>query len=524
MYFHLAAIPRRIERGTFVKSGDVIGLVGDTGVKKSAPHLHFAISIRPSPDREKYIDPEPLIALWPLRVPIDDGSERGLVTTLAEPGVPLGSMPADPGAEAQARRDAPGGGRGGRQGRGGAGRPTDDAAPEPPLRRRRGTNDAKRRAVSASLPQRRATPTSSSCSRAGGSGWRTARRRACARRCGSWRAPGRGRACRVIASATVAALVLVGGWTVWRHRAPQPRSIALSLGRRHRGTRRRGAGADVLRPGLAAHRRRLDVRVRSGAVGLSAARAGRAARRPSTIACSRPSRTRTGRCCRTPGACGVALGGQLWGEHVYAALDGVVDRARARRRRRARRRLRAHRALRRHGVHALLPPGGDPARRACAARASRPARSSAWSATPARAAKNRVRAPHLHFALSIRPSAELAGDVYWDPTPLMATWPLRVPPHGTVAGLVAATDTRRSRAATAATDHLPLPDPHPYPLPLRGARANGCVDARVAMIPAYASDPIRARGRRRTGARTRSRGCATRSVEAARAARSRPPR
>ena len=27
------------------------------------------------------------------------------------------------------------------------------------------------------------------------------------------------------------------------------------------------------------------------------------------------------------GACGVDLGGELWGEHVYAVQDGVVDRA-----------------------------------------------------------------------------------------------------------------------------------------------------------------------------------------------------
>ena len=92
-YFHVAAIPRRIERGVVVKGGDVVGLLGDTGVKDSAPHLHFSISIRPSPDRpEKYFDPEPLVALWPLRVPVE-GSEAGLVTTVAEPGVPLGSMP-----------------------------------------------------------------------------------------------------------------------------------------------------------------------------------------------------------------------------------------------------------------------------------------------------------------------------------------------------------------------------------------------------------------------------------------------
>jgi len=110
-YFHLAAIPRGIERGVFVKSGDLIGAVGDTGVEQSAPHLHFAVSVRPSPERgavERYIDPEPLISLWPLRVPIDDGA-AGLVTTLAEPGLALGSAATIPGRKrklAQSRKSA----------------------------------------------------------------------------------------------------------------------------------------------------------------------------------------------------------------------------------------------------------------------------------------------------------------------------------------------------------------------------------------------------------------------------------
>ena len=108
-YFHLAAIRRGIERGVRVKCGEVIGLLGDTGVQDSAPHLHFALSIRPSPDRpEKYMDPEPLIALWPLRVPID--AEAGLVTTVSQPGVPLGSMPLLPGRKqrlAQLKHRAP---------------------------------------------------------------------------------------------------------------------------------------------------------------------------------------------------------------------------------------------------------------------------------------------------------------------------------------------------------------------------------------------------------------------------------
>ena len=92
-YFHLAAIPRALERGTPVKGGEVIGLLGDTGVKESGPHLHFALSIRAAKDGpERYVDPEPLIALWPLRVPLD-GSEAGLVTTVARPGLPHGSAP-----------------------------------------------------------------------------------------------------------------------------------------------------------------------------------------------------------------------------------------------------------------------------------------------------------------------------------------------------------------------------------------------------------------------------------------------
>lgn len=92
-YFHLAAIPRTLERGAQVKGGDIVGLLGDTGVKESAPHLHFSLSIRAWRDGpEKYVDPEPLIALWPMRVPID-GSEVALVTTLSQPAVPLGSAP-----------------------------------------------------------------------------------------------------------------------------------------------------------------------------------------------------------------------------------------------------------------------------------------------------------------------------------------------------------------------------------------------------------------------------------------------
>jgi murein DD-endopeptidase MepM/ murein hydrolase activator NlpD len=97
LYFHLAAIARDIERGAPVKGGQVIGLLGDTGVRESGPHLHFGITVKPGKDwPEKYMDPEPLIALWPLHIPLD-GSEVGLVTTVARPGVPLGSALPIPG-------------------------------------------------------------------------------------------------------------------------------------------------------------------------------------------------------------------------------------------------------------------------------------------------------------------------------------------------------------------------------------------------------------------------------------------
>jgi murein DD-endopeptidase MepM/ murein hydrolase activator NlpD len=126
-YFHLAAIPNGLERGVHVKSGDVIGLLGDTGVKESAPHLHFAISVRPYKDGpERYLDPEPLIALWPVRVPVD-GGEAGLVTTLARPGMPLGSAPLSS-ASAKKRKAAQlAKSKGG--GSHVAGAPSDDGAP-----------------------------------------------------------------------------------------------------------------------------------------------------------------------------------------------------------------------------------------------------------------------------------------------------------------------------------------------------------------------------------------------------------
>ena len=91
-YFHLAAIPRWVEPGVRVQAGDVIGLLGDSGVKESTAHLHFTVSVRPAADWvEQYVDPEPLIALWPLRLAVGDNAE--VVTTHVAPGVPHGAAP-----------------------------------------------------------------------------------------------------------------------------------------------------------------------------------------------------------------------------------------------------------------------------------------------------------------------------------------------------------------------------------------------------------------------------------------------
>jgi murein DD-endopeptidase MepM/ murein hydrolase activator NlpD len=88
-YFHLAAVPRSLHRGDKVKAGQVIGALGDTGIKHSAPHLHFALSVKPSKDaRERYLDPESLNAIWPLWMP-DDSGTGGRIATRIEPGMPV---------------------------------------------------------------------------------------------------------------------------------------------------------------------------------------------------------------------------------------------------------------------------------------------------------------------------------------------------------------------------------------------------------------------------------------------------
>lgn len=86
-YFHLAAVPRWITPGVRITAGQVIGLLGDTGVQRSGPHLHFAMTVKPTDGaRERYLDPEPLIAIWPLWI-VEDG--KGHMSISGPPGVPV---------------------------------------------------------------------------------------------------------------------------------------------------------------------------------------------------------------------------------------------------------------------------------------------------------------------------------------------------------------------------------------------------------------------------------------------------
>jgi hypothetical protein len=89
-YFHLSAVPRRLDVGMQVKAGDVIGWVGLSGVKHSEPHLHFTIVVQdPSGNDARYLDPEPLVALWPLRQ-AGNSTEALELTTSAPAGLARG--------------------------------------------------------------------------------------------------------------------------------------------------------------------------------------------------------------------------------------------------------------------------------------------------------------------------------------------------------------------------------------------------------------------------------------------------
>jgi murein DD-endopeptidase MepM/ murein hydrolase activator NlpD len=136
--------------------------------------------------------------------------------------------------------------------------------------------------------------------------------------------------------------------------------------------------------------------------------------------------------CRVSARCGVDLGGELWGEHVYAAQDGIVDH------------VQRGAGDDRGDVYVRLSHLGGTLFTHYAHLAAVPRRIVHGAAIKAGDVIGLVGdtggehpGRYLHFALSVRPSNELP-EVYWDPTALMKEWPLQVPTHGTVAGFVPA--------------------------------------------------------------------------------------
>lgn len=131
--------------------------------------------------------------------------------------------------------------------------------------------------------------------------------------------------------------------------------------------------------------------------------------------------------CRTKGRCAIALGGELWGEHVYASLDGVVERVQGG-------------SDRSGGISVRLVHFGGTVYTQFFHLAATPrglTRGTKVSAgdvigllgdTGLDGARR-----HLAFALSVRPSNDLP-EMYWDATPWLERAALRLPPHGTVAG------------------------------------------------------------------------------------------
>ena len=242
---------------------------------------------------------------------------------------------------------------------------------------------------------------------------------------------------RAIAAASLAAVLLAGGWTVWRHRAPGTRSISLSW--LDTGWQKPARPQPIyFGPAwpptdddwtFAFQRVRwmypLPGPMRRAPDGSERILGPEAARGPAAF-------------CRAPDACGVMLGGELWGEHVYAALEGVVDRVRHDdngERGGGSVRI-AHfggMVFTQYSHLAAIPRGVVRGAHIAAGEVI------GLVGDTGIGGEGQGARPHLHFAFSIRPSSELP-ETYWDPTPLMSRWPLRVPPHGTVAGLVAATD------------------------------------------------------------------------------------
>jgi murein DD-endopeptidase MepM/ murein hydrolase activator NlpD len=241
---------------------------------------------------------------------------------------------------------------------------------------------------------------------------------------------------RAVAGASVLALLLAGALTIRRHRAPPPRSISHAWP--ETGWDRRPVAPGPTFFGPAWPPTDEDWTFAFDRVSWIYPLPGPVRRPPAADDRIFPEtpRNHPAATCRKPGVCGVALGGQLWGEHVYAVQDGVIDFAKAY-------------GNEEHGgcyvriahfggmafTHyfhlAAIPRGVRRGARVAAGDVIGLVGDTGVGGEPLAA-----RRPHLHFALSVRPSSEMT-ETYWDPGPMMASWPMRVPPNGTVAGLAA---------------------------------------------------------------------------------------
>jgi hypothetical protein len=238
---------------------------------------------------------------------------------------------------------------------------------------------------------------------------------------------------RMALNASVLVLLLAGVWTVRRHRAPPPRSISIAWP--ETGFEKAAPPAPIYY-GPAWPPTDDDWMFAFERATWVYPLPGPARRAPAPD--DRLFGSESAHFCRKPGVCGVTMGGQLWGEHVYAVADGIVERAQAN-----------ASGERGGGTVRIAHFGGMVFTQyfhlaAIPRGVSRGARVAAGDViglvgdTGVGGEASGPRA-HLHFAFSIRPQIDWS-EAYWDPMPLMAKWPLRVPPHGTVAGLTAPVD------------------------------------------------------------------------------------
>lgn len=60
-YMHLDSIRPTLVPGVEIAAGEPLGLLGDTGIQNSPPHLHFAVSKLLEGGGSRYVDPEPML-------------------------------------------------------------------------------------------------------------------------------------------------------------------------------------------------------------------------------------------------------------------------------------------------------------------------------------------------------------------------------------------------------------------------------------------------------------------------------